>query len=138
MGQDKQLNIKNQTYHFFDDVIDIRNFHSNLLKIDKKPYKDIDIYYIGYITNKKFGDCEHIHIINLLHLIIHSATGYFEEKNGEKYLILDSTKKYEEVFSEIISEIKTFNGGKELFYEKNYARIGVDADDDIPLNKQLK
>ena len=138
MGQDKQLNIKNQTYYFFDDMIDIRNFHSNLLKIDKKPYKDIDIYYIGYIPNKKFGDCEHIHSVNPLHLIIHSVTGYFEEKNGEKYLILDSAKKYEEVFSETISEIKTFNGRKELFYEKNYVRIGVDADDDIPLNKQLK
>ena len=87
---------------------------------------------------KKFTDCEHINSANPLYLIIHSATWYFKEENGKKYLILDSTKKYEEVFSEIISEIKTFNGGKELFYEKNYARIGVDADDDIPLNKQLK
>ena len=41
-------------------------------------------------------------------------------------------------FSEVLSEIKTINGGKELFYEKNYARIGVDTDDDIPLNKSLK
>ena len=138
MGQDKQLNIKNHTYYFFDDMIDIENFHSNLLKIDKKPYKDDDIYYIGYITIKKIGDYENIHSVNPLYLIIHSATGYFKEKNGEKYLILDLTEKYEEVFSEIRSEIKTINGGKELFYEKNYARIGVDTDDNIPLNKQLK
>ena len=41
MGQEKERNIKNQTYYFFDDIIDIRNFHSNLLKTDKKPYKDI-------------------------------------------------------------------------------------------------
>ena len=47
-------------------------------------------------------------------------------------------EKYEEVFSGIRSEIKTINGGKELFYEKNYARIGVDRDHDLPLNKQLK
>ena len=52
MGEVKEINIKNQTY-FFDDMIDIRNFHSCLLKIDKKSYKDIDIYYIGYITIKK-------------------------------------------------------------------------------------
>ena len=45
MGQCKQSNIKNQTYYFFDDMIDIRNFQSNLLKTDKKP--DIYIYYIG-------------------------------------------------------------------------------------------
>ena len=80
MGQVKEINIKDQTYYFFDDMINIKNFHSNLLKIDKKSYKDIDIYYIGYITIKKFGDCENIHSVNPLYLIIHSATGYFEEK----------------------------------------------------------
>ena len=87
---------------------------------------------------KKFNDCEHIHSVNPLYLIIHSATGYFKEKNGEKYLIIDSTEKYEEVFSGILSEIKTINGGKELFYEKNYAKIGVNTDDDVPLNEPLK
>ena len=68
-----------------------------------------------------------------MYLIIYSATGYFKEKYGEKYLILDSTEKYDEVFSGIISEIKTITGGKELFY----AKIGVNTDDDTPLNKQL-
>ena len=48
------------------------------------------------------------------------------------------TQKYEEVFSEIRSKIKTLNDGKELFYEKNYARIKVDTDDDLLLNKPLK
>ena len=43
MGQVKEINIKNQTYYFFDDMINIKNFHSNLLKIDKKLYKDIDV-----------------------------------------------------------------------------------------------
>ena len=50
MGQVKEINIKNQTYYFFDDMINIKNFHLKLLKIDKKSNKDIDIYYIGYIT----------------------------------------------------------------------------------------
>ena len=85
---------------------------SKILKIDKNLYKDIDIYYIGYITVKKFGDCENIHSVNPLYLIIHSATGHFKEKNDEKYLILDSIDKYEEVLSGIRSEIKIFNGGK--------------------------
>ena len=47
-------------------------------------------------------------------------------------------ENYEEVFSGILSEIKTINGGKELFYEKNYAKIGINVDDDFPLNKSLK
>ena len=48
MGEVKEINKENQTYYFFDDMIDIRNFPSNLLKIDKKPYKDVNIYCIGY------------------------------------------------------------------------------------------
>ena len=42
------------------------------------------------------------------------------------------------MFSRIRSEIKTFNDGKQLFYEKNYTRIGVNTDDDFPLNKPPK
>ena len=114
----KEINIKNQTCYFFHDMINIKHFHSNLLKIDKKSYKDIDIYYIGYITIKKFGDCENIHSVNPLHLIFHSATGHFKEKNDEKYLILDSIDEYDEVWFGIRSEIKTLNGKKELFYKK--------------------
>ena len=81
MGSVKELYIKNQTCYFYDDMIDIRNFHSNLLKIDKKPYEDIDIYYVAYITIKKFdkfSDYENIHSVNPLYLIIHSAAGYFK------------------------------------------------------------
>ena len=99
-------------------MVDIKNFHSNLLKIDKKSYEDFDIYYTGYITIKKFCDCENIHSVNPLYLIIHSATGYFKEKNSKKYLIIVSTEKYEELFSGIRSEIKTLDGEKELFFEK--------------------
>ena len=58
------------------------------------------------------------------------------KKNAiKKYLILDSTEKNKEVLSEIKSEIKAINGGKELFYENNYARIGVNTKDAKPLNK---
>ena len=91
MGEVKELNIKNRTYYFFDDMIDIKHFRSNLLKIDKKLHKDIDIYYNGYITIKKFSDCKNIDSVNLSYLIINSAIGYFKEKNGEKHLIINST-----------------------------------------------
>ena len=56
MGGINQLNIKNNTYYFYDDIINIQNFQSNLLKTDKKPYEDFDIYYIGSITIKKFDN----------------------------------------------------------------------------------
>ena len=80
MGLIKEINIKNQTYYIFDDMINMKNFHSNLLKIDKKSYKDIDIYYIGFITIKEFGHCDNIRSINPLSLVIHSPRGHFKEK----------------------------------------------------------
>ena len=106
MGKVKEINIKS-AYHYFEDMVNIEDFHSNLLKIDKKSHEDIDIYYISYIMIKKFSDCENNHSINLLYLIIHSATGHFKEKYQEKYLIIDSIGKHEEVWSGIKSEIKT-------------------------------
>ena len=53
MGRVKEINIKNRTYYFFNDIINIEEFDSNLIKIDNGSYKDIDMYYIGYITIKK-------------------------------------------------------------------------------------
>ena len=133
----REVNTKS-VYYCFEDMVNIEDFHWNLLKIDEKSHRDIDIYYIGYITIKKIDDYENVHCVNQLYLITHSATGHFKEKNGEKHLIIDSTEKYEEVFSGIRSEIETLNSEKELFYEKSYARIGVNTDDDLPLNKPLK
>ena len=80
MGQVKEISIKNQTFYIFNDMIDIECFHSNLLKIDKKLHKGIDIYYNGYVKTKKFGDYENTHSINPLYLIIHSATEYKNKK----------------------------------------------------------
>ena len=65
------------------------------------------------------------------------ATGYFTKRNGEKYSILDTTDKYE-VFSRIKSKTETINGGEKMYYEKHYAKAGVNTDDNIPLNKKLK
>ena len=43
MGNIKEINIKNQTYYFFNDMINIKDFDPNLLKIDKTSYKNIDV-----------------------------------------------------------------------------------------------
>ena len=90
-GKVKQIEIKNRTYYFYNDMINLKNFESNLLKIDKKHYKRIDVYYFGYITTKKIDDCENIHSENPLYLLVNYASGYIEEKNGNKYLIFDDS-----------------------------------------------
>ena len=56
----KERNIKNRTNYFFSDMIHIKNFDSNLIKMNKKSYKKIHIYYIGYVTMKIIGDYESI------------------------------------------------------------------------------
>ena len=80
MGEIKQINIKNRTYYFYNDIIDLKDFDAKLWKIDKKLYKNIDIYYIGYITIKKVHDDESSYSVNPLHLRIGHASGYIEEK----------------------------------------------------------
>ena len=146
----KQINIKNRTYYFHNNIINIEEFDSNLLKIDKKSYKDIDIYYIGYITIKKIGDCENIYSVNPLYLIIGKVDGHIKENNGNKYLVFDSTelhsadenkkvwKKYAELWHGIKNEIKTINGGKKSEYGKDFMKIKFNTDNNLPLNKPLK
>ena len=97
-----------------------------MLKIDKNSYKNIDIYYIGYITIKKVDDYESIYSLDPLYLRINHASGYIEEKSRNKYLILDDfvdenkelIKRYGDVWNGIRNKIKAINGGKKMIMEK--------------------
>ena len=115
-----------------------------MLKIDKKSYKNINIYNIRYITIKKIDDCKNIYSVNLLYLRVNHASEYIEEKGVNKYLVFDSTdknkellKKYNDVFNGIRDKIKEVSSD-ECDYEKDYMKIKFNSDDDLPLNKQLK
>ena len=145
MGVVKQMDNKNRTYYFYNDMINIKNFDPNLLKIDRKSYKSIGIYNIEYITIKKIDDCENIYSVNPLYLIVNHANGYIEEKGVNKYLIFYSTdenkelkaKKYSDVYNGIRDKIKEVSSG-ECDYEKDYMKIKFNSDDNLPLNKPLK
>ena len=144
MGVVKQIDIKNRSYYFYNDMINIKHFDLILLKIDKKSYKDIGIYNIGYITIKKIDDCENIYSVNPLYLLVNHANGYIEEKGVNKYLIFDSTdenkellKKYNDVWNGIKNKIEEVSSG-ECDYEKDYMKIKFNSDDDLSLNKSVK
>ena len=85
----KQIKIKNRAYYFYNDII--LKFRFKLVKNWQKHYKNIDIYYIGYITIKKIDDCESIYSVNPFYLLINHTNRYIEKKNGNKYLVFDST-----------------------------------------------
>ena len=115
-----------------------------MLKVNKKSYKDIGIYNIGYITIKKIDDCENIYSVNLLYLLVNHTNKFIEQKNGNKYLIFDSTdenkellKIYNDVWNGIKNKIEEVSSG-ECDYEKDYIKIRFNSDDDLPLNKLLK
>ena len=116
MWKVKQIEVKNRTYYFYNDIINIEEFHSNLIKID--------IYYIGCITIKKIAECENIDIVNPMYLIIGKKDGHIEGKNGSKYLVFESKDEK--------------NGGKKGEYDKDFMKIKLDTDYNLPLNRQLK
>ena len=144
MGEVKQIEIKNRTYYFYNDMINLKNFESSLLKIGKNSYKNIGIYNIGYITIKKIDDYENIYSVNPLYLRVNHVNGHIEEKNENKCMIFDFTdenkellKKYQDVWNGIKNKIKVISSG-ECDYEKDLMKIKFNSDDDLPLNKLLK
>ena len=93
----KEIYLKNLTYHFFNDMINLKNFEPSNIKIDEKSFKNTLIYYIRYVTPNS---------VNPLYLIINQINGYIKEnkRNGNKYLTLvltdeskNTLKKYEEL-----------------------------------------
>ena len=127
MGKTKQMNIKNRTYYFYNDLINIKDFDPKLLKLDKKSYRNIDIYYIGYIT--KIYEYK-INSVNPLYLLVHRIDSFTEEKRGNKYLNVAFTdsnnevlKKYAEVWSGIKDQMEKIDSVKLEEYEKDYMKI---------------
>ena len=82
MAKVKQIEIKNWTYYFYNGIINLKNFKSNLLKTDKKTLQR-HLIFITLDTSKlkKIGDCENIHSLNLLYLLVNHAKGHIGEKN---------------------------------------------------------
>ena len=127
MGETRQINSKNWTYYFYNDQINLKNFDASLLKVNKKDYKEIDVYYIDYVSFKEIANCNNIDSRNPFYLMIDKMIGHFEEKSGNKYLVLNDvdenkevSKKYEEVWEGVKKEIETINGGKKIEYGKDF------------------
>ena len=116
-----------------------------MLKLDKKDYEEIDIYYIGYVTVKNIANCNNINSVNPFYLMINEMIGNFEEKNRNKCLVLHDvnenkkvSKKYEKVWQGVKKETETINGGEKTEYGKDSKRIRFKSNDALPLNKAIK
>ena len=93
----EDIDIKNHTQYFLDDIININKCNPNKIKIDEKPYINIIIYYIVYVTIK---DSKYVKIqsVNPLYLVINKVNGYFEEINENKQLTVVPTNESKENF----------------------------------------
>ena len=126
----KQLNIKKRTYYFYNDLINLKDFNPNLLKLDKKSFNDISRYYTGYVTKKTRYN---ISSVNPLYILIDEIDGFIEEK-GHKYLNIALTDSN----NGMKDQIKKIHNSKLGEYRKDYMKNKFKSDDDLPLNKVLK
>ena len=94
----KQQNIKNRTYHFWNDLINIKDFDPKFLKLDKKSSIGVNIYHIGYVTKKLEYS---IDSVNPLYLLIAELDGFIEEKTGNKYLNIAITDSNSAVLKKV-------------------------------------
>ena len=134
----KQLNIENKSYYFYNDLIN-SYVSINILKLDKKTWKDIAIYYIGYVDKNTPEDWK-VNSVNSLYLMINRVFCFVGEKNGVKYLSIDRWRinNMESSFSGIKYHIKKISHEcKELteckgFPEcEEFPKCKVDYDDDF-------
>ena len=130
-----QIMIINEAHYHYHDVISLKNVESTFSKIDRKQ----DLI-------KKIDNYERIrNVIAPLYLIISFASGYIEERDENKYLIINNSfaenkellKKYMEFWNVVKHKIKKRNGAKETDYRKDHMKIKFKSDDDLLLNKPL-
>ena len=92
----KDIDIKNHMYHFLNDIINIKFFNQNKIKIDEKSYKNILIHQIGYGAIKVWKYLK-INSVNASYLIISKVNGYFEEILKNMYLTLVPANQSKEI-----------------------------------------
>ena len=118
----KQINIKHRTYYFYNDIINLDKFDDSKIRVDKKDFNDIDIYYLGYEHKKKISECNVINSVNPPYLRIININGQFKKgKDGTWYLVIfDKDDVYKKL--DILESIKN------KITEKKYDVVECDND----------
>ena len=137
----KQINIKNRTYYFYNDLINVLNFMPINLKLDKKTWKDIDIFYIANVDkNKPIDWC--VNSVNPLYLIINEVFCSVRDENGIRYLKIEKNhsepalNKWNQVFNSIKYHIKKISN-EEVNFNDNFNKIKFISDDSLRLDKLI-
>ena len=139
MEELRQIDIKNGTYYFYNDIINLDEFDVSKIKDDKKDFNDINIYYLGYEHKKKNSEYDVINSANHLYLRIVSTNGQFKKcKDDAWYLLIsdDVFKKLVDIFESIKNIIaeKTWDA---VDYDKDYMKIKFERNNIFPKGKDV-
>ena len=139
MGEIKQINIKDRTYYFYNDIIDLDEFDGSKIKVDKKNFNGIGIYYLGYEYKKKITECNVINSVNPLYLKIIDMKGQSEKGEDDNvwYLIIygdaDVLRNFANIWKSIRAKIEENTGGI-VQYDKDYMKIKFESNDNLPID----
>ena len=137
----KQLDIKDKSCYFYNDLIKLSKFSADNFRIDKKTWKDIDIYYIGYIDKSKPEEWK-VNSVNLSYLIINKVFCFVGEKNGVKYLKIVRLKNFSDtdtitIWNQVFNGIKDHienNSSEKVNYDSDYDKIKFVSNDLLKVN----
>ena len=137
MGEIKQINIKNRTYYFYNDIINLDEFDGSKIKVDGKNFNDTDIYYLGSEYKKKITECNEINSVNALYFTIKDMNGQFKKGKddnvwhliifGDAYVL----RKFSNIWRSIRAKIEENTGGI-VQYDKDYMKIKFESNDNLP------
>ena len=141
METTKEINIKNRTYYFYNDIINLDEFDESKIKVDKKDFNDIDIYYLGYEHKKKISECNVINSVNPLYLRTVDMNGQFEKgKDDVWYLIIsykdDVYEKRMDIFESIKNKI-TEKTRDVVEYDNDYMKIKFESNNIFLADKDM-
>ena len=137
MGEIKQINIKNRTYYFYNDIIDLDEFDGSKIKVDKKNFNDIGIYYLGYEYKKKITEYNEINSVNPLYFSIKYMKGEFKTGKSDNVWQLtvfgdaDALRTFVNIWRSIRANIEE-NTDDIVHYDKEYMRIKFESNDNLP------
>ena len=142
MGEIKQINIKKTTYYFCNDIINLDEFGASKIKVNKKKFNNIDIYYLGYEYKKNITECNEINSVNPLYLKIKDMKGQFKKSKSDNiwYLIIfgdaDILRKFANIWKSIRAKIEENTGGI-VQYDKDYMKIKFKSNDNLPIDNTV-
>ena len=142
MEEIREINTENRTYYFYNDIINFDEFNESKIKIDRKGFNDLDIYYLDYEYKKKTTECNVINSVNPLYLRIRDLRGKFKKHKDANawYLIFfgdaDILRKFANTWKSIRAKIGE-TADDIVQYDKDYMKIKFESNDNLPTDDTI-